>query len=1338
MLVLTFPGAGVKHKTPIALYNSRRSRRFRFTITAGDCFTPGFHVSLSLWPDAAIFSPTSICDLSRGCQSWRSACRLDGMGRPEKPLDPAAGPVEEFAAALRELRNNAGRPTYRVLAGRCGVSVTALTAAARGDRLPTLKVALAFAQACGADRAEWERRWHAADAAAVAAANRVGEVDADGREPKSPAPYLGLASYEAEDADRFFGRDELVADIVGQLEGTRVVAVVGPSGSGKSSVLRAGVIPAARRAATEPLTVALLTPGADPLAALACALSPAPGPTLEAALPDAGATPDQAEGGADLAEWARRTGALPDGGDLLVVVDQFEEVFTLCTDPGKRTAFIDVLLSARAPGSRVRVALGLRADFFGRCAGHRGLAAALRTGTVLVAPMSAAELREVIVKPAARMQVMVEPALVATIVAEATGEPGMLPLVSHALRETWRRRRGRTLSLHAYRSTGGIHGAVAQSAETLWAALPAGQRQIARRILLRLVTVDADGQATRRPLAYADLPGGTEHLRDHPRPVPSGPAARGVDADGAGEDQVDGEVVGAVGGRDQSGCDNRDGSGRESGDRGGAGGDAGRVLEVLAGARLVNVDEREVRLVHEALITAWPRLRDWVEQDRAGLRVRQQITEAARTWRDLDRDPDVLLRGSRLAIAREWAERDDNATTLTAGERAFLAAAITAEQTEQATIRRRTRRLRALSAALAVLLLAATLAGAVAVRQSRLALARQHQAQSRELAGRATLAAETDPVEAIRLAMAAYRHAPTTEARGSLLSAAATMRFKTGLRGAVQPVSAVALSHDGVWLAAVSNPNRFSGGRVEIWSTLSGKIVARLDQVRVSALAFSPDGRRLVTAGPAGDGPHAEVSVWDLTRRRRIAASTIPLSSPYAVAFDATGRALAAGSPPRQVWDVTTSTPAPITDRNALPPGLLTDDSLDGRIHARTARIKQQDINQVGLDDDKESRDRQAKIITVPTEIVDRRTGRSLWTLNDVRKRATDITDWLLSDDGRVLYLADTVNEQIIVWDLVRRSRLPAPEAGLGGLEHLAQSMDGRLLVSVSRRGDIDIHDLRPQFPLGHTDTVVSLAYSPDGRTLASIGDTYTRIHLRDPTTHGLYGLLPASSQKPVSVADLARDPRTRNLTIKGAALRSFNRGRWKYGLEPCSQGVIVNSAGTQLACAALSEIFFLDIRLLNKPHHNGRVSVEELFPFTFDEGEPVRGLFYSPDGKRLAVLNNRGQLGICDTASFGASPLPLTQPPPSRAVAFSPDGRLLALGGDDRTITLWDLKHRTLWATLTGHTQAVTSLAFSPDGQSLASGSADHTIITWPLNTTTTARNRLKYLLDTNNGPQP
>lgn len=256
--------------------------------------------------------------------------------------------------------------------------------------------------------------------------------------------------------------------------------VFGPSGSGKSSLLRAGLIPrlrSSRDPLPRPAAIRILTPGPRPLPEHAKLL-----------VPD------------------------PDAGDTWLLVDQFEELFTLCQDADARTAFIDLLLAAREPDSRLRVVLGVRADFYARCLEHPGLAVAVREASLPVGPMAPAQLREVIVKSAASQGLVVERALTARLLAEVAGEPGGLPLLSHALLETWRRRRGRTLTEEAYKAAGGLHGALAQTAEDVYARLALEQRELARHVLLRMITPGAGAPDTRRPVQWSELtegdPGG--------------------------------------------------------------------------------------------------------------------------------------------------------------------------------------------------------------------------------------------------------------------------------------------------------------------------------------------------------------------------------------------------------------------------------------------------------------------------------------------------------------------------------------------------------------------------------------------------------------------------------------------------------------------------------------------------------------------------------------------------------------------------------------------------------------------------------------------------------------
>ncbi|WP_405827887.1 hypothetical protein [Streptomyces sp. NBC_01176] len=536
------------------------------------------------------------------------------MGRREIPLDPSAGPVQQLAHALRELRAKAGGPTYRAMAGRSVFSASSLAHAASGRALPSLPLALAYVEACGGDRQEWEARWEAAGRE-LARSPR----DDDGADP----PYRGLVCFGQADRELFFGRDDLVDRVVDLMGRRRFVALVGASGSGKSSLLRAGILPALRERPE----------GAPRLAAVRVT------------------TP----GGRHTSEHAARLTTVPAASteDVLLVVDQFEEVFTLCPE---RDRFLDLLLTALDEHSRLRVVIAVRADFLGRCAQHPGLAAALRDATVVVGAMSAAELREAVVKPAANAGLIVERALTARIVEETVQEPGGLPLMSHALLETWRRRRGRALTEEMYEAAGGIRGAVATTAEDLFRRLTPSQAGTARRILLRLITPGEGTEDTRRPTDRAEL------------------------------DAASPETA--------------------------------AVLEQLVRARLLTLDGCRVDLAHEALISAWPRYRAWIDQERERLRLHRRLTDDARTWVEHDRDPDTLYRGSRLAAAAD-AFAGEARQALSSPEAAFLDAGTAARDHESRQTARAARRLRSLTIALSVLLFVALSASLLAWNQGR-------------------------------------------------------------------------------------------------------------------------------------------------------------------------------------------------------------------------------------------------------------------------------------------------------------------------------------------------------------------------------------------------------------------------------------------------------------------------------------------------------------------------------------------------------------------------------------------------------------------------------------------
>ncbi|MER7519542.1 helix-turn-helix domain-containing protein [Streptomyces sp. NPDC126499] len=527
------------------------------------------------------------------------------MGRREKSLDAAAGPVAEFALALRRLRQAAGSPTYAEMADRPGsYSVATLSRAAGGEQLPTLPVVLAYVVACGGDEADWQARWHSV-VERLYAARAQEENDA-------ACPYRGLSRYEPSDRDVFFGRDRLIDDLVILSREHRIVTVFGPSGSGKSSLLRAGLVPRLQDLDPAPAAIRLLTPGDRSLTRHCHLLVPADAP-----------------------------------GDTWLIVDQFEEIFTLCQE-GERTSFLNALLAAGVPGARIRVVLGIRADFYPHCLAHAGLAQAVRDASLPITPMTRDELRQVITGPASARTLAVERSLTTRLIDEIHGQDAGLPLLSHSLLETWLRRHGRTLTLDAYERSGGVHGAIARTAEAAYERLDPSQTEIARRILLRLITPGEPGRPdTCRPADRSSL------------------------------------------------------------------GPVGPVLDELVRARLVTIDADTIALAHESLMTAWPRLHNWIEQDREKLRLRRWLTEAAEAWEAVGRDPGVRISPVRLAQVGIFATAVGR-SELTALEVSFLDAGI-------ATHRRTIRSRRRAQAAMSLLTALVLVTGSMAWQQSRTA-----------------------------------------------------------------------------------------------------------------------------------------------------------------------------------------------------------------------------------------------------------------------------------------------------------------------------------------------------------------------------------------------------------------------------------------------------------------------------------------------------------------------------------------------------------------------------------------------------------------------------------------
>ncbi|GAB3744356.1 hypothetical protein GCM10027598_78780 [Amycolatopsis oliviviridis] len=475
--------------------------------------------------------------------------------------------MSQFAGDLRRLRERAGSPPYRELSKRANYSASTLSDAAGGRRLPTLAVTLAYVRACDGDVAGWQERWY--QTVAMNSVPSPEEVDEE-------IPYPGPEAFSARQARYFFGREDLVEQLSRGLAERRLVAVSGPSGSGKSSLLEAGLIGDPGRGRI----VLRLSPGPHPLRECAIQL---------AAVNGGSALRLHQELTADPAGLHLRVRQFLAGrgteAELLIVVDRFEEIFTHCHDENEREAFVAVLLHAvREPDSRIRLVLGVRSDFAGRCGRYPGIATALSAGhRVDTGPMTAEQLRSAILRPAITAERQLEGALVATIMAEAAGQRGALPLVAQAMRRTWQRGHGATLTLAMYRASGGISRAVVDTAEKVFSELDELRRRQARDVFIRLTTLDPVGYDTRRRLPARELD----------------PAA-------------------------------------------------GAVVARLIDARLVTADADGLELAHDALIRDWPRLRRWLSTDRDSLRLHRRLTETAELWERANHDPAPLYRGSQL------------------------------------------------------------------------------------------------------------------------------------------------------------------------------------------------------------------------------------------------------------------------------------------------------------------------------------------------------------------------------------------------------------------------------------------------------------------------------------------------------------------------------------------------------------------------------------------------------------------------------------------------------------------------------------------------------------------
>lgn len=1174
----------------------------------------------------------------------------------------------ELGAVLTALRRRSGR-TLRELASEIGSSPSTLSGWLRAENLPFPAQDDTFRAMLVELGVGEPQPW-------IEALQRVREA-AGNRDPDEAPPYRGLEAYGPDDAERFFGREALTETALDRFrermgDPTRgnVLLLVGPSGSGKSSLLHAGL---GHRLVAAAHPVERLTPGDQPLTRLTGALVTAP---TEADTP------------------------------RVLLIDQLEELFTACDDADQRAAFLALLEDATAPDAEQRCAavLALRIDFYAELAATGHLAEPLQHGQFLVGPMARDEVTRAIVEPARTAGYSVDDELVELILREfvpsgaleSQHSPGALPLLSHALLETWARSRRGRMTVADYRAAGGLGGAIERSAELTYSRASEAERALLRQVFLRLVNVETTSIATRRVATFQEL--------------------EGLAPDGVASD--DGTQV--------------------------------TVRELLAGfvdARLLTAGADTIEISHEMLLTAWPRLRRWIEEDRDALRVVRRLTDAARLWQDNGRDRSLLARGV-LLDAMQQAAASAGSFQLTTDEQAYLDASISYAEAEREVAQRRTQRMRALTIAASVFGVLAGVLAIVAVQARGDALDARDQALSREIALTTERLAETDPTLAAQLAVAGYHISPTPQARSALLDAAISARASRLLGG---PGSTALVATPDGGLLAVSNS---ADSHVQLFVTEEGGPTVRSatlplagDEAESFALALSPDGRVLAV----GDTT-AAITLWDVTDPGAPTALGDPLAGPdgpiQGLSFSPDGRELAAvglGDGAFR-WDLTD--PSDPTART-----LLSNEEITWSVaHAPDGTIVAvgDDIGRVQLWDTDGEPTLVAELTTDERSVLDlafapdgqalvagTRGGVAfLWDLGDpaapepVELAEATFDSWVNAvafSPEADLVVGGSSDGALRVWstdDGAALQSLRHPAAVTGATFTDA----GATLVSTATDGTARRWDLATVLHPTLAGRIWSVSFTADGQTMAAFSGAETGLwDVRDPaapTPIGVRVPTPADGPSFSGAGDLSPDGQlVAQGTFSGEVVvidvsdptAPEPVGAPLGGSEALVEAVAFDPSGALLAAGGVDTAVRI-WRVGDLPDADPIAVLE-------DPSEVVLNLAWSPSGRYLAAPSADNHVYLFDL-SDPTAPISLGRvggfESETYGAAFTPDEAVLATAGSDAIVALWDLTDpsapQPIGAPLTGPSGRIFELAFDPEGRRLAASVTDGSLWLWDL----------------------
>lgn len=1076
--------------------------------------------------------------------------------------------------------------------------------------------------------------------------------------PEPENPYKGLRAFRESDAADFFGRATLVDQLLTHLQNERhqrFLAVVGPSGSGKSSVVQAGLLPALRDdrvPGSAKWFVVEMAPGNHPLeeleaALLRIAINPPDSLLAQLRADDRG-----------LVRALKRV--LPDDPqvELLLYIDQFEEIFTQVTDEAERRHILDLLATAvEDPAARLRLIISLRADFYDRPLLYPRFGNLVRDNTEVVLPLSTQELEEAIVGPASRVGILPETGLVSEIIADVSEQPGMLPLLQYALTELFERRQGRILTLQAYQDSGGVRGALARRAEDTFTELAAEHQDLARQIFLRLVTLGEGQEDTRRRVLANELSALSPH--------------------------------------------------------------ADSVLQAFGRHRLLTFDRDSetrnptVEVAHEALLREWQRLRGWLDESRDDVRQHRRLILAAAEWQNAASDPSYLLSGFRLEQFENWAA--DTRLQLNPTEQAYLQASLdqraaqqAAEAERQARVSALERRARNILVALAgVFLVATVIASFLAVfaftqqrRAEQLVIAEaaarleaEAQAEANKslaLATGAQLAlADDNTDQAIVLALTANEtENPPIQAQRALAEAVfapGTRRVLSSHQGIVQ---GLAFSPDGQFILSGG-----ADGRLLLWNRATGTIVRAFTghSGPLQRVVFSPNGETVFSA--SNDGT---VIKWNVATGEnllvfgehdtRVTTVNISPDGQWVVSGDANGLAYIWDSETGDIRHTLQGHTALIHHADFSPNGIyVLTASEDISVIRWNVATGENEFTYT------EHRGRVNSIDFSPTGATFATAAASdnaifVWDLQSgalLRRFAghgDQPYDVAYSPDGSLL-VSGAQDGSVRIWDVENGTQLTRFLGHDSGIEVVAFAPDGLAIASGGQDGNVRLWDLQSgaefhRFIL-HDRPVYGVAYSPDGRLVAGGSWDHT-----------------------ISIWDVQTGRLMRRLGSPNNTDPFFGHTNWITQMEftPDSRQIITAS---------------YDMTMILWDVQTGEIIRR------FEGGHEARiwALDLSTDGQFVASASNDSTIAYWDVATGQLLWKGEGHDGPVRGIAISADGRYVLSGaGIDQTVRLWDAANGNTVRVMVGHEEWLWRVQFLADGNRAVSAASDGVIILWDL----------------------